>query len=293
LNFIDNFLSFIITSFAPPLKTITTEELQAINRAILLRYGMDFSNYEPQSLKRRMGRALQKFEIESVFDLWKIILKDNEFIFKLIDEITVGLTELFRNPTLWTFLREEFDTKYASAPSLNIWHAGCSTGEEVYTMSIVLYEIGLLPKAKLWATDLSGQAIRTAEEGTFAEEMFASYSKNYQNYAPDKDLKQYFYKQSEQHWQVFKIFKNNISFETHNLAKDEVIGKFDVIFCRNVMIYFDETLKMKVLEKFYHVLADDGYFIIGYYDALPDGYENLFEGFDSANKIFKKRNNLP
>ena len=174
-----------------------------------------------------MGRALQKFGIESVFDLWRIMLKDNDFIFKLIDEITVGLTELFRNPTLWTFLKKEFDKKYTSAPALNIWHAGCSTGEEVYTMAIVLHEAGLLPKAKLWATDLSGQAIKIAEEGIFVEDMFTTYAKNYTHYAPEKDLKQYFFRQEEgKHWQVFKALKNNLVFETHNLTKDEATGKY-------------------------------------------------------------------
>lgn len=270
------------------MKNITDEELQAINRAILLRYGIDFSNYEPQSLKRRMGRALQKFDIENIFVLWKIMLKDNDFIFKLIDEITVGLTELFRNPALWTYLKEEFDAKYASNPSLNIWHAGCSTGEEVYTMSIILYEIGLLLKTKIWATDLSGQAIKTAEEGIFAEDTFKSYAKNYQEYAPNKDLKQYFFRQHE-FWQVFQTFKQHITFEQHNLTKDAVKDKYDVIFCRNVMIYFDEILKMRVLEKFYYALKDDGLFVIGYYDALPNGYEQLFQIHDVGNKIFRKR----
>jgi chemotaxis protein methyltransferase CheR len=270
------------------LKIISDEELQAINRAILLRYGMDFNNYEPHSFKRRLSRALQKFGIDNVYELWKRILRDNELIFKLIDEITVGLTELFRNPTLWQFLKKEIGQKYSSQPSLSIWHSGCSTGEEVYSMAIILYELELLFRTKIWATDLSGQAIRIAERGVYSEDTFAQFCKNYRHYAPEKDLKQYFFRIQEQ-WQIFQTLKSPITFQQHNLVKDEVQGSFDLIFCRNVMIYFDEILKMRVLEKFYQSLKEDGYFIIGYYDALPPQHQDLFEAYDSANKVFKKK----
>lgn len=272
----------------PTLKIISDEELQAINRAILLRYGMDFNNYEPHSFKRRLSRALQKFGIDNIYDLWKQILRDNNLIFKLVDEITVGLTELFRNPTLWQFLSKDILQKYSSSSSLTIWHAGCSTGEEVYSMAIVLYELELLFRTKIWATDLSGQAIRTAEKGTYLEDVFAQFCKNYHHYAPEKDLRQYFFRTQDQ-WQVFQTLKNPITFQQHNLVKDEVHSSFDLIFCRNVMIYFDEVLKMKVLEKFYQALKEDGYFIIGYYDALPTQHQDLFEVYDAANKIFKKK----
>jgi len=270
------------------LKNITDEELQSINRAILLRYGIDFNNYEPQSFKRRMSRALQKFEVDNIFDLWRIMLKDNTFIFKVIDEITVGLTELFRNPALWLFLKEELTIHFKNRPNINIWHAGCSTGEEVYTMSIVLNEIDLLPKTKIWATDLSGQAIATAEKGSYDDLTFEKYISNYKVYNPAKDLSQYFFHSNET-WRVFQTMRQHIRFEQHNLSKDNTSELFDVIFCRNVMIYFDDVLKMRAVEKFYHALKDDGYFIIGYYDALPNEYKQFFEVYDAANKIFKKK----
>lgn len=274
------------------MKNITDEELQSINRAILLRYGIDFNNYEQQSFKRRMSRALQRFGVDNIFDLWKIMLRDNTFIFKVIDEITVGLTELFRNPALWDFLRKELTTKLKSNTELTIWHAGCSTGEEVYTMSIVLHEINLLFKTQVWATDLSSQAIKTAEEGIYPDDIFKKYTENYKLYAPDRDLSQYFFR-SQGTWQVFQTLKSHIRFEQHNLSKDAIVGQFDVIFCRNVMIYFDETLKMKVLENFYHALREDGYFIIGYYDALPNEYRQFFEIYDASNKVFRKRKEAP
>jgi chemotaxis protein methyltransferase CheR len=270
------------------LKIISDEELQAINRAILLRYGIDFSNYEPQSFKRRMSRALQKFGIGNIYDLWRDMLKDNNLVFKLIDEITVGLTELFRNPTLWQFLKDEILFQYKHQSKINIWHAGCSTGEEVYSMAIVLYELDLLFKSKIWATDLSGQAIRTAEKGAYIDEIFVQFNKNYHLYAPNKDLKQYFFR-SQEEWKVFSTLRHSIAFEQHNLTKDEIKGTYDIIFCRNVMIYFDEVLKMRVLEKFHEALHEDGYFIIGYYDALPNAHRDLFEIYNAENKIFRKK----
>lgn len=270
------------------MKNITDEELLSINRAILLRYGIDFTNYEPQSFKRRMSRALQKFEVDSIFDLWRIMLQDNTFVFKIIDEITVGLTELFRNPALWLFLKKELTTYFLNKPNINIWHAGCSTGEEVYTMSIVLSELDLISKTKIWATDLSGQAIATAEKGSYDDLTFEKYISNYKIFSPDKNLTQYFF-HSGGTWRVFQTIQQHIKFEQHNLSKDEANESFDIIFCRNVMIYFDEVLKMRVLEKFYHALKDDGYFIIGYYDALPIEYKQFFEIYDAPNKVFKKK----
>ena len=270
------------------MKNITDEELQSISRAIFLRYGIDFSNYEPQSFKRRMSRALQKFEVDNIFDLWKIMLKDNTFVFKLIDEITVGLTELFRNPALWLFLKKELAENFQHKSKVDIWHAGCSTGEEVYTMAIVLDEIDLLRKTQTWATDLSGQAVATAEKGNYDDLTFEKYIDNYKVFSPTKNLSQYFFHYQE-NWRVYQTLQQHIKFEQHNLTKDSINHSFDVIFCRNVMIYFDEILKMRLIEKFYNALNDDGYFIIGYYDALPNEYKQFFEIYDATNKIFKKK----
>jgi chemotaxis protein methyltransferase CheR len=270
------------------LKNITDEELQSISRAIFLRYGIDFSNYEPQSFKRRMSSALQKFEVDNIIDLWRIMLKDNTFVFRLIDAITVGLTELFRNPALWLFLRKELIANLQDKQKINIWHAGCSTGEEVYTMSIVLSEIDLLAKTQIWATDLSGQAIATAEKGSYDDLTFEKYIENYKIYSPTKNLSQYFF-HSQENWKIYQTFQQHIKFEQHNLTKDAITETFDVIFCRNVMIYFDEVLKIKLIEQFYHALNDDGYFVIGYYDALPNDYKQFFEIYDATNKVFKKK----
>ena len=268
---------------------VSDEELKSLVNSINLRYGMDFENYEPISFKRRVARVIDRFKLENSLGLWRKFMSDKEFIYTFIDEITVGLTEMFRNPDFWIKLREEYLPKFRNQTELSIWHAGCSTGEEVYSMGIMLTEEHFMHKTRIWATDLNSQSIRNTEEGNFS----TYYEKNYNtNYIASKgkklSLDAYYTVDNEQMKFSNKVRFNNIKFQQHNLVKDDINQKFDIIFCRNVMIYFDETLKMKLLEKFYNSLNDGGLFIIGYYDAMPRDYKKFFDNFDAQTKTYSK-----
>ena len=163
---------------------ISDEELKSLTDAIQQRHGIDFSCYEPKSLKRRVVRALHIFKLNAVHELWIKILKDREFIYPFMDEISVGLTSMFRDPVLWKKLRHLLNEEWSNKTSLNLWHAGCSSGEEIYTMGIVLKESTFRKPVSALATDISNQAMETAKKGEYHSIKLEEYDKNYTQFNP-------------------------------------------------------------------------------------------------------------
>jgi chemotaxis protein methyltransferase CheR len=268
---------------------ITDEELNSLNRVILTRYGIDFTSYETTSFKRRVSRAMSVFKMESVLELWSKFLKDREFIYPFIDQLTVGLTAMFRDPILWNTLKKStLNNHFAQKEELHIWHAGCSTGEEVFTMGIVLSDTGFKDKANALATDLNQSFIRTAREGNYHISVKDEYTRNYAEYNSLRKLDTYFTVDGDMIC-LDKKLCSHVQYRHHNLLMDKMAQKFDIIFCRNVMIYFDNTAKLKLLDQFHQCLNDGGFFIIGFYDALlPLIDHKKFEIFDINAKIFRK-----
>lgn len=265
---------------------VSAEEIDSITLTLKQKYGIDFTNYELNSLTRGFNRVLSRHNMSNVLDLWARLLKDRDFLHLFIDEMTVNLTELFRNPAFWTDLGTVLKKRYARK-SLKVWHAGCSSGEEVYTMAIVLQEIGLLSTASLVGTDLSRKMLVKAWEGDY--KLFASkYKKSLREVFPQIDLATYFDQENEQ-FKVRSSLKSRVNFFHHNLVKNGSLGQFDIIFCRNVMIYFDDELRLKVLDLFWRSLREDGLFIIGFYDMIPQEYKNYFVLEDPVNRIYRKR----
>jgi chemotaxis protein methyltransferase CheR len=266
---------------------LSNEELRSLTLAIKNKYGIDFTNYESKSLKRGFGRLIMRKKLNSILELWSKILRDRDFFNGCIDELTVNLTELFRNPEIWIKLRDDILPLYKSKHKLNIWHAGCSSGEEVYTMAIVLKELQMLRRTKALATDLSPKILGQAIEGRYSGMLMNKYSKTFSKYILNGKLEDNF-KCKDGEALVKDEFRKHVEFKQHNLVQDEMDQTFDIIFCRNVMIYFDDELKQKVLKLFYDSLADDGFFIIGYYDMLPYESKELFEVYDAKTRVYKK-----
>lgn len=267
---------------------ISDEELSSLTAAIKTRYGIDFTNYEQKSLKRGIARLITKYNLGSLLGLWSKVLKDREFLLSCIDDLLVNLTELFRNPEIWIKIKADLLEQLKGNTSIKIWHAGCSTGEEIYTMSIVLSHAKLYQRAAITATDLSSQAMAKAMEGIYPELLWKKYVASFKQYFPDGNVDNYF-KLDGTNIKINDNLKKNITFQRHNLVQDRMPKKFNIIFCRNVMIYFDEVLKMKVLNLFHSCLEDDGYLIIGYYDMLPEGHKELFTLYDATTRIYKKK----
>jgi chemotaxis protein methyltransferase CheR len=267
---------------------ITDAELKALMQAIYNRYGLDFTNYETNSLKRGIVRLNMKHKFSSILELWSKILKDKDFFMQAIDDLTVNLTELFRNPDSWIMIKEKVLSQYNKQPKINIWHAGCSTGEEVYTMAMVLQDKGFLHKTSTLATDLSQTALKSAKKGEYSLMLLNQYLKPFLAYYPDRTMEDFFVFNNS-HAIIKDQCKRHITFQYHNLVHDVMHSKFDMIFCRNVMIYFDEKLKERVLQMFYDSLSETGYLVIGYYDIMPDKGKELFEVFDLKTKIYKRK----
>lgn len=266
---------------------VTDEEIVALTQAILRRHGIDFTCYEPKSLRRRVLRAISVLGLSSIHELWTKILKEPGFIHLFMDEISVGLTSMFRDPLLWKSLRRSVPKMSLQSNQMNIWHAGCSTGEEVYTMGILLKELNLQNKYKALATDISQEAMNVARTGRYHKIKMVEYEKNYNEYNNLGQL--YSYAQRMDNMALLSpSLIQNVQFRYHNLITDPFDKHFNIIFCRNVMIYFDNDAKIKLISKFHEALSPGGLFIIGFYDALiPLVDPRLFELIDLEAKIFR------
>lgn len=268
--------------------SISDEELNSITRAIYTRYGIDFTNYETNSLKRRVVRIINQFELENTLGLWRKIIYEKDFIEVFINEVTVGLTEMFRNQDFWIKVKEDLLPKLNNKSNISIWHAGCATGEEVYSMAICLTEENMIKKCSVVSTDINSNFIKQAKEGCFSSLYKTLYTKNYISSKGKYNLKDY-YEEIEESLLFNKLDLSRFSFKTHNLLKQSMNVPYDLILCRNVMIYFDDSLKMRILEEFYNSMNDDAFFAIGYYDSLPDEAKKFFKPYNPSCKIYLKR----
>lgn len=266
---------------------ISNEELNALMQAINSRYGLDFTHYERNSLKRGIIRLMMKHKMKTIIELWYVILQEDTFFMEAIDDLLVNLTSLFRNPDVWIKLEHEVLQKIDS-PRLKIWHAGCSTGEEVYTMTFLLEAQKRLQTAEIIATDLSKVALTKAIKGQYALNLLEQYMIPLLKFFPEREMSDYF-----QYQDAFATIKpkyqERVTFKNHNLVTDPGIDQFDIVFCRNVMIYFDDLLKKKVLDLLHQSLKPNGYLVIGYYDIMPEHGKNYFDIYDLKTRIYQKK----
>lgn len=267
---------------------VSDEEIKALTQSILTRYGIDFTCYEPKSLRRRIIRVLNLFNLASAHELWVHFLRDANFVHQFMNEISVGMTSMFRDPILWINLRQRLTNEFRSASSLSIWHAGCSTGEEVYSLGILLQEASLQNKAKALATDFNSNAIKEAKAGVYHKIKMIENETNYQKFNPSGNFGKYYTADGKYAHMNPDLIKHT-SFAYHNLITDSFSSGFDLVFCRNVMIYFDTIAKTKLLTKFYNAINPGGYLIIGFFDTMNHLMDNQrFELVDEEAKIFKK-----
>ncbi len=267
---------------------ITEEEMSSLTQSILTRYGIDFTCYEPKSLRRRIIRILNLFDLSSVHELWTRFLSDSKFIHVFMNEISVGMTSMFRDPILWSKLRERISKDYRHCESVSIWHAGCSTGEEVYSLGILLQQTHLQGRAKALATDINLNAIEEAKRGVYHKIKMIENENNYRKVDQNKPFSSYFTSDSKYATMNPQLIMH-ATFAYQNLITDSFTSGFDIILCRNVMIYFDAAAKSKILENFYKALNPGGYLIIGFFDTMSYLIDNnKFKLVDDEAKIFQK-----
>jgi chemotaxis protein methyltransferase CheR len=272
---------------------MSREQLQDFEIRLLLetlryRYNFDFSHYVQASLKRRLLHAIKVAGVENVSDAIPRVLHDETFFQKLFYTLSVTVTEFFRDPPFYKTVREQLVPLLQKFPIVNIWHAGCATGEEVYSLAILLHEEGLSDRVRIYATDINSRSLSLAQEGVYNIENLQDYSINYQQSGGKGSLSDYYYAKYGLAL-IDPALKQNILFSNFNLATDSVFTEMHLVFCRNVLIYFDRTLQNRVLALLHDSLVDDGLLCLGSRESLK--FSDVADHFSPISKqwrIFKK-----
>jgi chemotaxis protein methyltransferase CheR len=265
-------------------------QLRTLTEVIKNRFNYDFGNYAMSSFKRRIQRILELYKFSS-FDslLEKMNTCDKKYFQDFLSEITVNVTEMFRDPTFWVELRENILPSLLSEnQSISIWHAGCSSGEEVYSMAIVLQEMECLDKVRIVATDVDMAILQKAREGAYSIKNMELNTKNYERAKGIYTLDKY-YKEQNGKAMMDKSLVKNVVYREHNLVSEVAFGKFDLILCRNVMIYFNQSLQNQVLKVFHESLFKNSYLAVGSKESLIwCEIANKFSVVNNEEKVYKK-----
>lgn len=257
---------------------LTSEEVDILINDLLEIYGYDFNNYSKASLKRRVNRLFSLDKFPSFAEFRYHLRNDPTYLKRFVEEITVNITEMFRDPKFYKTLRNEVLPVLGTYPFIRIWMAGCSTGEEVYSMAILLEEVNLLHKSLLYATDLNPDALEKAGRGIFPLSAMKQYSENYILSGGLKDFS--FYYTANYHLAKFREeLRSKMIFGTHNLVSDYSFNEFQLILCRNVLIYFDTNLQTRVFKLFDNSLEPLGFLALGSKETLR---------FSTVNRNYKQ-----
>lgn len=271
------------------MQEIDVADLRRISELIYERYNYDFRNYAMSSFKRRVVRILELKKL-TVPNLLTKLIDTPPFIHEFVDELTVNVTEMFRDPGFWRVIRDEVIPDIRQTKKkFTIWHAGCSSGEEVLTMCVVLHELGILEDVHIVATDIDSGTLTRGRSGIYPVKSMGINEQNYLAYAGhDNGLKKY-YEQVNGSAIFKKDLLTNVTFTRHDLVMGEVFDRFDLILCRNVMIYFNQELQNEVLKKFHESLLPNGFLSIGSKESLIwCDYGNRFLVVNNDEKIYRR-----
>ena len=264
------------------------KEFKDLLISIQSEYGYDFTDYAEASVVRRINHFMDFKKISNLNHLKTMILKDEKIFESFIQELSVTVTEMFRDPSFYKSLRENVIKRLATYPFIKIWIAGCATGEEVYSIAILLKEEGLLNRSLIYATDINQKSLQIAKEAVYPVENMKSYTTNYQKSAGTHSFSEY-YKSKYNSVMFDKSLKQNIVFSPHNLAVDKSFNEFQLIICRNVLIYFNQQLQNKVINLFYESLCAFGILGLGNKESLLFSEKKThFDEIDRKEKIFIK-----
>jgi len=266
---------------------VKDEEIEYLIKDVYDLYGYDFSLYSRASFKRRVNRICLIDRFTSFAELRYTILNDPEYLKRFIEEITVNVTEMFRDPQFFKALREKILPQLGTYPLIRIWVAGCSTGEEAYSMAILLKEANLYHKSLIYGTDLNPSVLETARAGVFPLQQMKLYSENYILSGGKKDFSNY-YTANYDSVKFDKSLQEKLILSTHNLVSDSSFNSFQLIICRNVLIYFDRGLQERVFQLFDSSLENLGFLALGAKETLR--FSKLDKNYNRVDdqKIWKK-----
>jgi chemotaxis protein methyltransferase CheR len=268
---------------------IEYEAIEQLLPQLAQRYGYDFTGYARASLRRRISSFLIKGRHQSFAEMQTRLMHDPVYFMHFVEEVTVNVTEMFRDAGFYRTLREQILPVLATYPFIRIWHAGCSTGEEVYSMAIMLKEANLLHKSLLYATDLNQAVLRKAMSGIFPVAAMRQNSENYIRSGGKEDFSKY-YHANYNNAKFDTALSEKMIFSTHNLVSDSSFNEFQLILCRNVLIYFDRDLQAKVLQLFDKSLDSLGFLALGGKESLRFSViAPYYKQVDNKEKIWRKK----
>ncbi len=263
-------------------------ELALLLEAVFRRYGYDFRHYAPASLKRRVWRRVHGEGLETVTALTERVLRDRAVAERLLLDLSINVTSMFRDPPFFLAFRELVVPQLRTYPFTRLWNAGCSTGEETYSLAILLAEEGLYERTRIYATDINQAVLERARAGVFPLEKMQEYTRNYIRAGGKRPFSEY-YVSGYDGASFRRSLLENVVLSQHNLAQDSAFNEFHVIVCRNVLIYFDKALQDQVHRLFYESLPMFGVLALGQKESIAfspfaDRYEELAPG----QRIFRK-----
>jgi chemotaxis protein methyltransferase CheR len=263
-------------------------EIELLLEGVFRHYGFDFRAYAFPSLKRRLWKRIEAEGLETVTALQERVLHDPAMMERLLLDLSINVTAMFRDPGFYAAFREKVVPLLRTYPFIRIWHAGCSTGEEVYSMAILLHEEGLLDRSRIYATDINEVVLDRARAGIFPLDKMQEYTQNYLKAGGTRSFSEY-YMALYDGARFDPALTRNAVFAQHNLVGDGSFAEFNVIVCRNVMIYFDRELQHRVHALFYESLARFGVLVLGSKETLRlSQYEDRYEVLDAREKIYRR-----
>lgn len=267
---------------------VNEQEVGILLNDLLESYGYDFTEYAAASINRRVNHLFQTDRFPSFAEFRYRLKTDPEYAMRFVEQITVNVTEMFRDPGFYVTLKKEVLPVLATYPFIRIWHAGCSTGEEVYSVAILLEEANLLHKSIIYATDINTKVLEKARKGFFPISQMQQYSKNYILAGGNMEFSSY-YTANYEYAKFKEHLSNKIIFAPHNLVTDRSFNEFQLIICRNVLIYFNKDLQDKVLTLFSDSLEQLGFLGLGSKETLHfTSVAGKFRQLDGREKIWRK-----
>jgi chemotaxis protein methyltransferase CheR len=263
-------------------------EVDLLLEGVFRHYGFDFRSYAFSSLKRRLWKRITAEGLQSVSELQDRVLHDPAMMEKLLLDLSINVSAMYRDPTFYQAFRQKVVPVLRTYPFVRLWHAGCSTGEEVYSMAILLEEEGLYDRSRIYATDINEVVLHTAKSGIYPVDKMKEYTQNYLRAGGSRSFSDYYVAKYDA--AIFNSsLTRNVVFSQHNLVTDRSFAEFHVILCRNVMIYFDRKLQDRVHALFYESLVPFGFLGLGSKESLRfSKYESCYEEIDGRDKIYRR-----
>ncbi len=263
-------------------------EIQLLLEAVFRRYGFDFRDYAYSSLQRRIRQCVDEEKADSITELQGKLLHDPAVMERFLLKVTINVTSMFRDPDFYRAFRARVVPELRHHAFLRLWHVGCSTGEEVYSMAILLREEGLYSKCRIYATDMNEGVLARAKSGIFPLSLLREYTGNYLQAGGAGSFSEY-YTAGYDHVIFQHSLSENVVFAQHNLVTDGSFNDFHVILCRNVMIYFNDALTARVHRLLYESLALSGFLCLGNRESIKfTPHESGYEPFDSTERVYRR-----